>query len=231
MRSKKVRKGVYVPDEVDERDPLTLWDVRRHKLEVWPEDTRRLPKGMRSCFADGAKMPSADNPEVAPPVQIAEWYLFCNGAFIVRVHHSWINDKVWVHYAEKAANGYNKGYGHRSSVQSALEEAGKWWPERISPHVAGALEEVLLEEAGAGVVWNNLRDQLMGCTYQGVSYFCSKTQHDLVLSFYPNCTVHLARDLETVDLWGARSVRSCPFTFVDDGTVVAFVMPQRWREA
>jgi len=115
-----------------------------------------------------------------------------------------------------------------------MEEAGRWWVDRISPHAGGVLEPVELAAAGDAVI--NVREQLCACTFEEHPYFFPSGQVELVWQFYPEAGAFLARDLAGHDLWGNEVVRPCPLTFVEgaespgDGRrVVAFATPLHWR--
>lgn len=221
----KKRVDPYKPDEVEERKQLLVLQTKRHKLEPWPEDQRRIP--------DGKKRYGKDE-EVAKLREIAEWYLLCSGCFLLKLHHTWISDKVWDYLEKEKWSSSEQGYG-LSAVQKSLQEAGPWWAGRVSPHGGGVLEAVELHEAGEAVI--NVRDKLWACTYREQPYFFPAAQVELIWQFYPEAGVFLAGDLVGRDLWGEEVIRSCPLTFTEvtftegrgEQRVVAFVMPLHWR--
>lgn len=229
----KKKQEEYVPDEVEQRKQLMLMQAKRYKLEPWPEDTRRIPAG--KVFAE-ARRKEGEESKAARLREIAEWYLLCGGSFLIRLHHSWIADKVWDHFEKPESRLWApeaSGYG-LTHIQKNLQEAGKWWVDRITPHAGGLLEPVELQEAGDAML--NAREKLYACTFNAHPYYFPGGQCDLVWQFYPEAGAFLARDLEGYDLWGNQVIRSCPLTFVvgadspDDGRkVVAFAMPLHWR--
>jgi len=227
----KRKQEPYTPDEVEERKPLLVSQAKRYKLEPWPEDQRRMPPG-KTLFAPGAK--EGEESKAARLRDVAEWYLLLGGSFLIRLHHSWISDKVWDYFEKEKWSTDNRGYGGLTNGQKHMEEAGRWWVDRISPHAGGALEPVEMEEAGDAVV--NVRERLYACNLSGCPYFFPGGQVELVWQFYPEAGAFLARDLEGHDLWGEKVTRACPLTFVtpapspaDGRRVVAFAMPMHWR--
>lgn len=233
---KRKQKEEYAPDAVEERKQLLVTQARRHKLKPWPEDHRRFVAGAgngglqegKSIFL---KRHTSDEEEKAKQARLrdlGEWYIMCSGSFLVRLHHSWVSDKAWAFFEKESWPADDYGLDR---VQKALQESGRWWAERISPHGGGVLDIVELEEAGECMV--NVKEKLWATTYDSQSYFFPASQVELVWQFYPEANPFLARDLVGHDLWGDEVRRSCPLTFADgdegERVVVAFVMPMHWR--